>query len=183
MRSGSGRRTALTMSSARLCASYLRNPVMDQRHFHQLLTDQHGRVERSHRLLIDHGDLRPADASELGGRERGHVPPLEPDRAAGDPPDARQVAHHRQRDRGFAATGFAHEAHRLSGHHLAGEVHHRRDFAGPGEERDAQSVDFEDGFSHSHCPQSRSDCSRIASASRFRPSTKDMIASAGGRAG
>ena len=161
----------------------LPNPVMDQRHFHQLLTDQHGRIEGSHRLLIDHGDLRPSYRPEFWVRERGHVPPLEPDRAAGDPPDARQVAHHRQRHRRFAATRFAHEAHRLSGHHLAGEVHDCRDFTGSGEERDAQAVDFEDGFSHSHCSQSRSDCSRIASASRFRPSTKDMIASAGGRAG
>ena len=168
----------------RALVSFLfRNLVMDQRHFHQLLADQHGRIERGHRLLIDHGDLRAADRPEFGVRQRSHVPAFEPDRAAGDAPDARQVAHHRERHRRFAAARLADEAHRLTGHHLAGEVHDCRDFAGANEERDAQAVDFEDGLGHSNCPQSRKDCSRIASASRFRPSTKDIIASAGGRAG
>ena len=59
----------------------LRHLVVDQRHFHQLLADQHGRIERGHRLLIDHGDLRPADRPQFGGRQRGHVAALELDRA------------------------------------------------------------------------------------------------------
>ena len=55
--------------------------------------------------------------------------------------------------------------------------------ASAGEERNAETVDLEDGIGHAPLHQSRSDCSRIASASRLRPSTKDIIASAGGRAG
>ena len=78
---------------------------------------------------------------------------------------------------------FADEAHRLPAHDPAGKVHDRRDFCGPGEERDAETIDFEDGIGHRPLPQSRSDCSRIASASRFKPSTNDINARAGGSAG
>ncbi len=78
---------------------------------------------------------------------------------------------------------FADQSHRLAGHDPARKIHDRRDFAGADEERNAQAVDFEDGIGHAPHHQSRSDCSRIASASRLRPSTKDIIASAGGSAG
>ena len=168
----------------RSCARLLlRDFVVDQRHFHQLPVDQHGWVERGHRLLVDHRDFRAAKGAQLLAGERGHVAAVEADRAAGDFAGAGQIAHHRERDRRFAAAEFADEPHRLAGHDLAGEIHHRRNFAGAGEERDAEAVDFEDRFGHFRLPQSRNDCSRIASASRFRPSTKDIIASAGARAG
>ena len=70
-----------------------------------------------------------------------------------------------------------------AGHDPAREVHDRRNLAAAGEERNAETVDLENGIGHALLPQSRSDCSRIASASRLRPSTNDIIASAGGRAG
>ena len=160
-----------------------RDLVMDQRHFHQLAPDQHGRIERGHRLLIDHRDLRAADGAQLPLGEARHVAALEPDRAIGDPPDPGEVAHDGERDRRLAAAQFADQSHRLPGHDLAREVHDRRNFAAAGEERNAQSVDLENGIGHALLHQSRSDCSRIASASRLRPSTNDIIASAGGRAG
>ena len=47
--------------------------------------------------------------------------------------------------------------------------------------RDREVLDLEDRLGHR--AQSLSDCSRSASASRFSPSTRLMIASAGGRAG
>ena len=75
---------------------------------------------------------------------------------------------------------LADESHRLTGHHLAGKIHHRGDFGRAREEGNAEIVDFEDRI---HRRQSRSDCSRSASASRLSPRTNDIIASAGGRAG
>ena len=182
-RSGSGRRTALTMSMARRWASSFGDPVVDQRHFHQLPADEHGRIERGHRLLIDHRDLRAADRAQLGFREARHVAALEADRPIGDAPEPREVAHDGERDRRLAAARFADQSHRLAGHDPAGKVHDRRDFAGSSEERDAETVDFEDRIDHAPLHQSRSDCSRIASASRFKPSTNDISARAGGRAG
>ena len=160
-----------------------RDLVVDQRHFHQLPADEHGRIERGHRLLIDHRDLRAADGAQLRVREARHVAALEADRAIGDAPEPREIAHDRERDRRLAAARFADQSHRLPGHDPARKVHHRRNFRGAGEERDAETVDFEQGSRHALLRQSRSDCSRIASASRFRPSTNDISARAGGRAG
>ena len=160
-----------------------RDLVMDQRHFHQLPADQHGRIERGHRLLIDHCDFRAADGAELRLREARHIAAVESDRAARDAPGSGEVAHDGERDRRLAAAQFADQTHRLSGHDPAGEVHDRRNFSAACEERNAEAVDFEQRIDHARLHQSRSDCSRSASASRFKPSTNDISARAGGRAG
>ena len=157
-----------------------RDLVVTQRRLHQLPADPHGWIERGHRLLIDHRDLGAADFAHLAFRQSGDVAALEADGALGHAADLRQIAHHRQRDRRFAASGLADQPHRGAGHHLAREIHHRGDFAGAREEGNAEIVDFQDRI---HRPQSLSDCSRRASASRLSPRTNDIIASAGGRAG
>ena len=127
---------------------FFRDLLVDERHFHQLPADQHGRIEGGHRLLVDHGDLRAANGAQLGARQGRHVAPFEADRAGGDLADSRQVTHHRERDRRLAAARFADEPHRLARHDLAGKVHHGGNFPGSGEERDAEAVDFEDRFGH-----------------------------------
>ena len=38
---------------------------MQLRHLHQLLRDSHEGIERSHRILKDHGDASPTDLSHL----------------------------------------------------------------------------------------------------------------------
>ncbi len=58
--------------------------LVDHRHFHQLLADRHRRIERRHRLLIDHRDLRAAEVAQLALAQRRHVAALEADRALGD---------------------------------------------------------------------------------------------------
>ena len=80
-----------------------RDLVVDQRHFHELPADEHRRIERGHRLLIDHGDLRAADGAELRGLETRHVATLEANRALGDAPEPGQIAQNRQRHRRLAA--------------------------------------------------------------------------------
>ena len=154
--------------------------VVDQRRLHQLPADPHGWIERGHRLLIDHRDLGAANPAHFLLGERRDVASLELDLTLRHAADLRQIAHHRQRDGRFAASGFADESHRLTGHHLAGKIHHRGDFGRAREEGNAEIVDFEDRI---HRRQSRSDCSRSASASRLSPRTNDIIASAAGRAG
>ena len=184
IRSGSGRRTALTMSTRAGAGLVLRDLVVDQRHFHQLPADQHGRIERGHRLLIDHGDLRAADGAQL--RAPTSVAMSRPSKRIA--PLVIRPTPGRSRMMASATVDLPQPDSPTSpiaspGHDLAGEVHDRRDFAAAGEERNAEVVDLEDGIGHARLHQSRSDCSRIASASRFRPSTNDIIASAGGRAG
>ena len=48
-----------------------------ERHLHQLLADQQRRVQRRHRLLVDHGDLGAAQLAQLLLAHRGHVAALE----------------------------------------------------------------------------------------------------------
>ena len=62
----------------------LRDAVMVDRHLGELLADGHRRVQRGHRLLIDHGDLRAADPPQLLLAHGAHVAALEQDLAADD---------------------------------------------------------------------------------------------------
>ena len=143
----------------------------------------------------------------------GQVAALELDRAADDPAVLAQVAHDGERHGGLAAAGFAHEPHRLARHDGAGEIHHRRDFAQAGEEARSRGSRFRGsgcdgsqsamapplwrrcgpGVSHPRPPwdiwaemashQSFRLSSRRPSASRFRPRTRLISASAGTTAG
>ena len=160
----------------------LRHLVVDQRHFHQLPADQHGRIERGHRLLIDHGDLRAADGAQLRARQRGHVAALEADRAAGDPrrrPGRSRITASATVDlpqpdsptSPIASPGMTLQEKSITAGISPARVKN---------EMPRRSISRM-RFGHWSRPQSRSDCSRIASASRFRPRTKDIIASAGGK--
>ena len=106
----------------------LRHLVVQDRHFHQLLADLHGRVQAGHRLLVDHGDLIAADGAELLRRQFAHVLAFELDAAADDLPDIGEVAHDAERHGRLAAAGFADDAHRLARQHRAGKVHDGRVF-------------------------------------------------------
>lgn len=72
--------------------------LVDDRHFHQLPPDFHGRVQARHRLLIDHGDLVAANGAQLVIRHVAHVAALKHDPPADDLPDIGQVAHDAERD-------------------------------------------------------------------------------------
>ena len=129
-----------------LVGLFLRYLVVQDRHFHQLLPDLHGRVQAGHRLLVDHGDLVAADGTQLLRRQLAHVLAFELDAAADDLPDVGEVAHDAERHGRLAAAGLADDAHRLAGQHRAGKVHDGGDFAAAREERDRQIVDFKDRF-------------------------------------
>ena len=111
---------------------------MVQRHLHELLRDLHRRIERSHRLLIDHRDLGAAELAQLLLAHRGHVAALEPDLAGHDAAVLAHVLHDRERHGRLAAAGFADDADRLAGHHGQVEVDHGRDLAGAREIGDAE---------------------------------------------
>ena len=120
------------------------DPFVDHRHFHQLLADLHCRVQRGHRLLVDHRDLAAANVAQLFWAHGVEVASLELDRAADDPAVDAKVLHDPQRHGGFATTGFAHKAQCLARHDLGRKVHHSRDFAQSGKEADRQFVNLKD---------------------------------------
>ena len=119
--------------------------LVDQRHLHELLPDLHGGIEARHRLLVDHRDLRAAQAAQFRLRQLAHVAALELDAAADDLPDIGEVAHDAEGDGGFAAAGFPDDSHRLARHDRAGKVHDRRNLEVPGEEGDGEVLDLQDG--------------------------------------
>ena len=57
---------------------------MSLRDFHQLFRDAHERIERSHRILKDHGDLLPANVPHFARRKLQHIPPAEKNLARND---------------------------------------------------------------------------------------------------
>ena len=122
--------------------------LVDHRHFHQLAADLHRRVQARHRLLVDHRDLRAADPAQLGVGHGDELAALEADRAADDAAGLAEVAHDPERHRRLAAARLADEPERLAGLDGGGEVHHRRDLAGAGEEGDREVVDDEEGVRH-----------------------------------
>jgi hypothetical protein len=63
---------------------------------HDLLADAHQRVQRGHRILIDHRDLVAADLAQLPFVQPGQLPAGEPDVPAGDPQRRAEQAHDRQ---------------------------------------------------------------------------------------
>ena len=88
--------------------------------------------------------MRRRSASVHGGE----VAALEADGAADDRAVAAEIAHHPEGDGGLAAAAFADEAEGLAGHDPGGEIHHRGDLAGAGEEADREVVDLENRLGH-----------------------------------
>ena len=120
-----------------------------ERHFHQLIGDAHRRIEAGHRLLIDHGDLRAAQAAQFRLVHLAHVAAAELDLAP-DFADARQVAHDGQSHGGLAATGLTHQSHAFARQDGHGKIHHSRNFAGLHVEGNVQVFNFEDRCGHDY---------------------------------
>ena len=89
---------------------------MDHRHFDELVADQHRGIERGHRLLIDHGDLRAADLAQFLFAHRAHVAAHELDLAAGDGAVLAHILHDGERHGRLAAARFADDADRFARH-------------------------------------------------------------------
>ena len=120
------------------------NAFVEDQHFLELGGDGQARVERAHRLLIDHGDLGAANPAQFLGRHACHVAALELDGALHDAAVGPQVAHDRHGDRRLAAAGFTDQAITLAPLELEREVGNRRDLADAGKVGDADVVDLED---------------------------------------
>ena len=84
---------------------------MEQDNFPDLIAHRHDRVQRSHGILEDHGDLSAADLAHLLFRILQKVLTLEFDRSGGDlPRRVRDEPHDAQSRRSLAGTGLAYQA-------------------------------------------------------------------------
>ena len=151
IRCGSGKRTRRASSRA-LDRFLARDAFVVDRHLDQLLAELHRRIQRCHRLLVDHGDRGAANAAQLFRRHGADVAPLEQDLAADDAAVLPHEIHDGERDGRFAATGLAHDAMRLAGHEREIEVDDGRDLSGARVIGDREVAAFEDGglFAHGH---------------------------------
>src|SRR5207237_6125732 len=91
------------------------------------------RVQRGHRVLQDHRDLRPADVAHFPLAQTGEVLPGEFDLTANDPRGGRQEADDRQTGCCLAATAFADDAERLAFVQREADAVDRLDDAGAAE--------------------------------------------------
>ena len=194
MRSGSGRRTLASILLRPLHRLRLAHAFMVDRHLGKLLAAGHGRIQRGHRLLIDHGDLGAADLPQLLLAHRPHVAALEEDLAGDDAAVRAHVLHDGERHGRLAAAGFTDDPLRLARHQLHVEVDDRGNLAGAGEIGDAEVAALQhrrlagrrahvvrhDGFSgRGH--QSLMLISRRPSAIRLKPRMRLDTESAGMR--
>jgi hypothetical protein len=122
----------------------LRDALVVDRHLGELLADLHRRVQRRHRLLVDHGDLRAADLSQLLLVHGRHVAALEKNLPAGDAAVAAEILHDGERHGRLAAAGLADNAVRLARHEFQVEIDDRGDLAGAGKVRDGEVPTFKD---------------------------------------
>ena len=146
MRVGAGstcRQTDLLQEFTDRRARSLRSDVLVQQdRFGELGFDALHRVERVHRTLEHHSDLRPADRAQLAERHRHDVLAIEAD-LAGHLRRLRQQAQHRTRQCGFATAGFAGDADGLAQRHGQRHIAHRGDRALPGLVGDADVVELQ----------------------------------------
>ena len=109
------------------------DPLMDHRHFHQLLTNFHGRIERRHGFLVDHRNFGAANISQLLVGHEIKVAPFKFDGSANNAAVDPEVLHDPKGHCGFPASRFAHQSHRFAGLDRAAEIHDRWNFIQPGE--------------------------------------------------
>jgi hypothetical protein len=167
---------------------------VEDRNLAELVADAHGRIERRHRLLIDHGDLGAAQITQFLFAHGPHVAAFEENLAGDNFSVAAQILHDGERDRRFTATGFTNDAMRLAGHERHVEIDDGGDLAGAGEVGNAEIAALQDrggparfrravGLAcHGFSPvihQSRSDISRRPSAIRLKPRMRLETARAG----
>ena len=146
-----------------------------------LIANPDHRVERSHRLLKDHGNAVTADLSHLGFIEREQILAFEQDRAADDAARrARHKAHDRERTHALAASGLADDRQRLATTNVEREVVYRAEQPRTGEEHRLQALHIKHiGFWRNPAHQPRclgSRMSRKASPNRLVPNTARLIA-------
>jgi hypothetical protein len=122
----------------------LAGAFVEDRHLGELFADLHRRVQRGHRLLVDHGDLGAAQLPQLLLAHGGHVAALEQDLAGDDFPVLAHVLHDGECHGGFSAATFADDAMGFARHELEVEIDDGRDFTGPGEIGNAQVAAFQD---------------------------------------
>ena len=105
-------------------------PLVQAQGFGNLLADGKNRIQRGHRLLKNHGQIRAAHPAHLGVRlliERDHLPvtppqpqPLAAHFAAGGV----KQTHQRQRGHRFSRTGLTHYRQRLAAAQAEGKLTH-----------------------------------------------------------
>ena len=114
IRSGPGRPAASSRLTARRQASCRDYLAVQQHALGDLPADAVHRVQRGHRVLEHHRDLRAADPLPLRLAAAEQLGAGQPDRP-GDLRRARQQAEHRQGQHGLAGAGLAHHAQGLAG--------------------------------------------------------------------
>ena len=111
--------------------------------FGDLPADRQDRVQRGHRLLEDHADIRTADLADFLVRKLQQIPPGKQDFALCDAPGRiRNQAQDRQSPGGLARPAFADNRDRLAALDGVGDAVNRGDDAGPGAKLGVQVPDF-----------------------------------------
>src|ERR1700676_5060055 len=139
------------------------------------MADGKGRVERRHRFLEYHADLRSADGADLCRGEAGELLRVEPDHARDSAHSGRQQVRYGLRRESLAATGFPDDGQALPRVHIQGEIVDkcaglamlRRRF-------EPQMIDFEQ-VRGPHTSLRGSSQSRSASPKRLTPNRVNAI--------
>src|SRR3954462_9594112 len=100
--------------------------LVQQQGFGDLLADRHDRVERSHRLLEDHGNFFAAQPLHRLLRKAEEIDAVELDAPPDDAP--RRIGyepHERERSNSFAAAGFTDDGQRFARLHRKGHAIYR----------------------------------------------------------
>ena len=118
-------------------------------HLGHLLADGQHRVERGHRVLVDHGDLVAAQLAQLFRAAVDQRLPLKDDVALVDLAVAAQVVDQAVGHRALAAAGFAHQPERLAAMNIKRDAAHGVHVALARLVGDAQVIDLNDRFAHS----------------------------------
>ncbi len=119
-----------------------RGGFMRENDFAQLALDGQRRIQRRLRVLVNHRHPVTAQRAQLAARHAHHILIFEQDRAA-DLRAWRQVTHHGQSHRRFAAARFADQPIRLPALHAQRDAAHRPDQPTLGRKTDVQVLQFE----------------------------------------
>ena len=125
---------------ARLRACRLAQAAMGGERQRELVADPVERIERGHRLLEDHGELRAAIVVELVGRQADQLLAAVLHRALG-PAVRGEKAHHRHHGLALAGAGFADDGDGLAGVDVEIDALHGVEDAVAGAEADVEVAD------------------------------------------
>ena len=84
--------------------------AMRDQAFGHLILNRHRRVERRHRFLVNHRDVRAAQFAQVFLGAAAQLLSLEQDVAVRDASVGTQKIDHRESDRALTAAGFAHQS-------------------------------------------------------------------------